>query len=351
MYAKPHIRELAPYIPGFQPAADQQVIKLNSNENPYPPSPQVQKALQTFDYSLLRRYPNATAEYVREELASIYNVEPSQVFCGNGSDEIIALLFRAFLPEESTIVLPYPTYSLYKTAARIHRVHPEFVATSADFRVDIEALLAVPSDAIILVNPNAPTGLLLPVESVAELARRYKGLLIIDEAYIDFADGAATALPLIHEHPNVIVIRTLSKSYSLCGIRFGYAFANAELIQSLDKCKDSYNVSMLTQTIAAAALRDQSYLAATIQRLKESRRELIGQLRSLGYSAPDSQANFVLCTPPASRGLTARQITEKLAEQHVYVRYFDSPLLEDKLRISIGTEEENERLFQLLRTM
>ncbi|MGE6228535.1 histidinol-phosphate transaminase [Paenibacillus chitinolyticus] len=348
MYAKAHIRSMAPYIPGFQPEAEQQVIKLNSNENPYPPSPDVRKALAGFDYALLRRYPNATAEPVREVLAEIYGVNRNQVFCGNGSDEIISLLFKAFLEEGSTIALPYPTYSLYRTAADIHRVHCEFVPTRDDFSIDTEALLTVPSQAIILVNPNAPTGLLVSVDVIEELAGRYKGLLIVDEAYIDFADGEASALRLIGSCPNLLILRTLSKSYSLCGIRFGYAFADEALIEALDKCKDSYNVSMLTQTIAAAALRDRSYFDETVGRIRASRGSLGDSLRSLGFAVPDSETNFLLCTPPAGSGLSARRITEWLAERHVYIRHFDSPLLEDKIRISIGTEEENSKLLTLL---
>ncbi len=343
---KKHIRELVSYVPGEQPEAGS-VVKLNQNENAYPPSPRVIEAMREFDGRLLRQYPDSASRELRSALASVYGVKESQVFCGNGSDEIISLLFKACLDENSKIAMPYPTYSLYKTAADMHRVACEFVPANGDFTVDTDRLLRAgeQAQAIFLVNPNNPTGLVLPVETIEALLKNYRGLVVIDEAYMDFAEPDQSAVRLIDAYANLMVLRTFSKSYALGGARVGYAFADDRFIAALDKCKDSYNLNGMSQRIALAALHDQAYLRTIVNRIRQTRDRFAGQLERCGFEVIPSQANFVLCRP---RFAHAEALYRRLLQQRIYVRYFPVPRLDDWLRISIGTEEEMEIMINSL---
>ncbi|WP_195571660.1 histidinol-phosphate transaminase [Paenibacillus sp. 1001270B_150601_E10] len=348
MYIKQSIEQLAPYVPGIQPQMDGNVIKINANENPYPPSPSVQELLSGFDYAKLRYYPDAASQGLRNLIAEHYQLSADHLFCGNGSDEIIAYLFQICFEEHDSIATPYPTYTLYKTIADIHRVHTEYVPTREDFTIDMQALARTEAKGIFIANPNAQTGLLLPLNEIEELLQSYHGLVVIDEAYMDFAPASASATSLIGRYPNLVVLRTFSKSYSLCGIRVGYCFAAPVLINALDKCRDSYNVSLLSQRMAEAAYRDQSYLLDTVQKIIATRERVANALSSLGYEVLPSQANFVLCKPEYH---TASEVYEYLKSQHVYVRYFDAPRLADKLRITIGTDEEMDVMLEHLRAL
>lgn len=346
MLYRKSIETLSPYIPGFQPAMDGTVIKINSNENPYPPSPKVKELLGGFDFKQLRYYPDATSQPLRELISAQHGLSSKQVLCGNGSDEVISLIFKVFFEEGDTIATPYPTYTFYKSVADIINVGVAFVDTAEDFAIDLEGLVNTGAKGIFIANPNAQTGRLLPLHSIEELLNNYSGLVVIDEAYIDFAGQESSAYHLLGAYKNLIVLRTFSKSYSLCGIRVGFCLADESLIHAMDKCRDSYNVNHLSQVIAAAALRDQGYLEETVERVVSSRDKLADELRNLGFTVYPSQANFLLCEP---HGRSASDIYEYLKAQQIYVRHFDSPRLSDKLRIAIGTEQEVDILLGHLR--
>ncbi|MCG7409131.1 histidinol-phosphate transaminase [Paenibacillus sp. ACRRX] len=345
MYIKQSIEQLAPYVPGIQPQMDGRVIKINANENPYPPSPQVQEVLGGFDYAQLRYYPDATSQSLRQLIAAHYQLSSDHLFCGNGSDEIISYIFQVCFEEQDSIATPYPTYTLYKTIADIHRVHTEYVPTRDDFTIDIQALVQTGAKGIFIANPNAQTGLMLPLAEIEELLQRYDGLVVIDEAYMDFAPAEASACELVGRYPNLVVLRTFSKSYSLCGIRVGYSLADPALVHALDKCRDSYNVSHLSQLLAEAAFKDQTYLQSTVKRIVATRARVTAALTDLGFEVLPSEANFVLCKPVHD---SAIDIYEYLKGRQVYVRHFDAPRLSDKLRITIGTDAEMDVLLKYL---
>ncbi|TVX92163.1 histidinol-phosphate transaminase [Paenibacillus agilis] len=345
MYIKQSIEQLAPYVPGIQPQMDGHVIKINANENPYPPSPQVQQLLSGFDFAQLRYYPDATSQRLRKLIAAHYQLSSDHLFCGNGSDEIISYLFQVCFEEQDTIATPYPTYTLYKTIADIHRVHTVYVPTRDDFTIDTQALAQTGAKGLFIANPNAQTGLLLSLTEIEELLKQYDGLVVIDEAYIEFAPATASACELVARYPNLVVLRTFSKSYSLCGIRVGYSLANPVLVHALDKCRDSYNVSHLSQLLAEAAFEDQAYLQSTVKKIVATRERVTAALTDLGFEVLPSEANFVLCKPVHG---SAIDIYEFLKARHVYVRYFDSPRLSDKLRITIGTDAEMDVLLKYL---
>ncbi|WP_246628399.1 histidinol-phosphate transaminase [Paenibacillus oenotherae] len=346
MLYRKSVDTLSPYVPGFQPAMDGSVIKINSNENPYPPSPKVKELLGGFDFRQLRYYPDATSQPLRELIGAQHGLSSRQVLCGNGSDEVISLIFKVFFEQGDTVATPYPTYTFYKSVADIINVKVAFVDTAEDFVIDLQGLVNTGAKGIFIANPNAQTGRLLPLQSIEELLNRYNGLVVIDEAYIDFAGQQSSAVHLIGAYPNLIVLRTLSKSYSLCGIRVGFCIADESLIHAMDKCRDSYNVNHLSQIIAAAALSDQPYLETTVERVVRSRDKLEDELHKLGFTVYPSHANFLLCKPHQR---SAADIYNYLKAQQIYVRHFDSPRLSDKLRISIGTEEEVESLLRHLR--
>ncbi|WHX50199.1 histidinol-phosphate transaminase [Paenibacillus woosongensis] len=347
MLIKKNIQNMEPYISGYQPLPEKDIIKLNSNENPYPPSPQVRKFFAEMDYSMLRYYPNSSSQGLRDSISSLYGIPMENILCGNGSDEIISLIFKVFLNIGDKIVTPYPTYTLYKTVADINQVLCQYIQTGNDFRINIQEFIDESSNAIFIANPNAQTGSLLPLEDIEYLLQNYRGLVVIDEAYIDFAKENSTALPLIQKYPNLIVIRTFSKAYSLCGARVGYCFADSKIINGLDKCKESYNVNYISQEIAKIALEDQTYLENTISEVIRARTYLRDQLKLMEFEVLPSQANFLLCRP--LRG-DAKEIYEYLVRQKIYVRYFDSERLNDKLRISIGTITQCDTLLHHLRT-
>lgn len=346
MLYRKSIDSLSPYVPGFQPAMDGSVIKINSNENPYPPSPKVKELLSGFDFKQLRYYPDAASQPLRKLIGAQYGLSSTQVLCGNGSDEVISLIFKVFFEKNDKIATPYPTYTFYKSAADIIDVEVVFEDTADDFEISMQALIDTGAKGIFIANPNAQTGRLLPLDRIEALLQSYKGLVVIDEAYIDFAGQEASASQLIGNYSNLIVLRTFSKSYSLCGIRVGFCMADESLIGAMDKCRDSYNVNHLSQVIAAAALEDQDYLTDTVQRVINSRERLAEELRKLDFIVYPSQANFLLCKPHKR---SAVEIYDFLCTQQIYVRHFDAPRLSDKLRISIGTEQEVETLLGKLR--
>lgn len=345
----PHIRDLPRYQTGMAPRPGEAAVKLNQNENPYPPSPRVREALLSADPATLRLYPGESVEELRLALAALHRTVPGQVFIGNGSSEVISLMMKVFVGAGGVVSLPDPTFGLYQTAAWTQGAEVHRIPLTDGFEVDVDGVVASGGQAAILVNPNAPTGLLLESRQVEELVSRFPGLVVIDEAYTDFAPAGSSAMELVEKHANLIVLRTFSKSYSLSGARVGYCVAAPELIAALDKGKDIYNVNALSARLAWAALQDRDYLRETAARIICTRELYTRRFEGAGFRVLPSSANFLLCgVPEEGNAQEALRLYEGLAEQGVYVRYFDHPRLQDKLRVTVGTESEMEQLWQVL---
>lgn len=345
-FVRKTVRELAGYLPGEQPAPGECVVKLNTNENPFPPSPKVMQVIRQIDPDLLRRYPNPTADTFRRAAAKVLGVEMDMIIAGNGSDDILTIATRTFVPPGGILAFPDPTYSLYPVLARLQEARFAAVPWKEDWSLPIDALLAAKADAIYVANPNAPSGTFVPPASIDKLARKFAGLVLIDEAYVDFAD--ANCLSLVKEHDNVVISRSFSKSYCLAGLRFGYAVAQPQVIQQMMKVKDSYNCDALSIAAATAAIEDQEYAAGTWRYVRAERDRVFRELQKLGWQVLPSQANFILATVPDGQGLRAYQA---LKQRGILVRYFDVPALRDKLRISIGTTQDNDALLEAIRAI
>ena len=339
------IKKMAPYRPGEQPRPGQRLIKLNTNENPYPPSPRVRRAIASaIAGSALRLYPAPRADEFVESAARIYSIPRNMILAGNGSDELLAMLFRATLGNGDTVAYPVPTYSLYDTLALVQEARILHFPVGIDFALPLDALAAAHANLTIVCNPNSPSGTLVSRRSLAMLARRLGGrLLVIDEAYVDFADE--NALALVRRHRNVVVLRTLSKSYSLAGMRLGLCFAHPSVIDALMKVKDSYNLSRVALAAGAEALRDSAWMRRNVEKVRRTRERTELRLRALGFVVPPSQANFVLARMP---GRDMAPVARGLRHAGILVRHFATPLLRDALRISIGTPAEMATLFKAL---
>ncbi len=327
-----NVIDLAAYVPGEQPA-NADVIKLNTNENPYPASPAVQEALRRIGSDALRLYPDPVCTRLRESIARLHGCDVEQVFCGNGSDEILALCIRAFVETHGKIGFFDPSYSLYPVLAAIAEVGTAPLALAPDFSwPPIPDRYDVP--LFFWTNPNAPTSLLCPSEPIRDFAERSEGVVVVDEAYVDFAaaDCAALALAL----PNLLVTRTFSKSYSLAGIRLGYAIGNKELIAALFKVKDAYNVNRLTQELGRAAVQDQGHMQGNTRRIVETRERVARALRDRGFEVYPSQTNFLWLRPAQE---TAETLFGRLRERGILVRHFTDPRTKEYLRVTIGTDE------------
>jgi histidinol-phosphate aminotransferase len=338
-FVRPTVREMTGYTPGEQPSPGERIVKLNTNENPYPPSERVMQALAAVGGETLRRYPNPTADLFRDAAAKLHGVTRGHVIAGNGSDDILTIATRCFIPPGGTLAFPEPTYSLYTVLARLEEAKPLPLPWDRDWSLPVEALAASGASAIYLANPNAPSGTFVSPLKIAELARNFPGLLLVDEAYVDFADD--NCLSLVEQFPNLVISRTLSKAYSLAGLRFGYAIAQPEVIEQMMKVKDSYNCDALSIIAATAALEDQAYARGTWANIKAERTRVTAELTGLGWDVLPSQANFLLATVPSGRG---EEMYLGLKEQGILVRYFDLPGLQDKLRITIGHSHENNAL-------
>jgi histidinol-phosphate aminotransferase len=331
------------YVPGEQPAPGERVIKLNTNENPYPPSPAAMAVLRELDPDRLRRYPDPVSTPVREAAARALGVPAEWVIVGNGSDDVLGMLFRACAGPGRPVAYAMPTYVYYRTLAAIVEAEVIEADFDEDYRLPADALADADAALTFVANPNSPSGTLTPTAELAALAERLTGLLIVDEAYTDFAEE--NALSLVADHPNVVILRTLSKGYSLAGLRVGFGIARPELLPHLVKVKDHYNLSAAACAVAAAALADQDHMLANAERVKASRARLAERLTRLGWRVWPSQANFLLARPPAGE---AKEVYGRLKARGILVRYFDQPRLDDKLRITVGTEEENDSLIRAL---
>jgi histidinol-phosphate aminotransferase len=350
---RPLVHKLHAYVPGEQPKI-KGLIKLNTNENPYPPSPRVLKSVKAAVDGRLRLYPNPTAQGLREKLAKLHRCKPENIIIGNGSDEVLALAVRAFVEpaasglarrklSKQTVQYFQPSYSLYPVLADIHGAAKNAVPLGANFTLPTVAELQRGrrwdfSAALTLVTtPNAPSGCGYSTADLEKLCRATKGVVVLDEAYVDFA--RENALKLALKHPHVLVARTFSKAYSLCFQRIGYFVGHPDLIAALDKIRDSYNVNGLGQVAAIATLEDLQYYRANFQKIISTREELSRALTLLGFRVLPSQTNFILARPPGG-ALTAKDWLQKLRQKKILVRWFSYPEVKDYLRITIGTPQE-----------
>ena len=353
-------RNLSPYVPGEQPQHDN-LCKLNTNENPFPPSPKVGEAIAKVleqQADELRLYPAPESNDLRAALAQSYNLDINQVFVGNGSDEVLALVFASFFLKERPLLSPDIGYSFYPVYAQTFGVELVQIPLEEDFSIDPDAYRQ-PCSGIIIANPNAPTGLLLSLADIRKLASEHSNaVIVIDEAYIDFAqidesnaDAPVSAVSLINECDNVIVTQTFSKSRSLAGLRVGMAFGNASLIEALTRMKNSFNsypLDKLAQAGATASVLDTEYFEHTRQQVIDLRTSLTAELTTLGYKVLPSHANFVFARPKDGN---ASAVASALREQGIIVRHFDKPRIAEYLRITIGTAEQNERLIDALKAL
>jgi len=332
---------LEAYAPGEQPPPGK-FIKLNTNENPYPPSPRVAEALAAFDAERLRLYPDPASAALRARVAEMHGVPREAVFAGNGSDEVLALCSRAFVERDGAIGYFEPSYSLYPVLADIREVARRPVALADDFTWRMPAGYACA--LFFLARPNAPTGILYPHATVRDFCRGFAGVVVIDEAYVDFA--SRDCMDLARELDNVLVARTVSKSYSLAGLRVGYAVGHPDLIAALDKLKDSYNIDALSQSAALAALSDHGHMRANAARIRATRGRLMEGLAALGCTVYPSEANFVWTRPARA---PARDLFARLRERGILIRYFPGARTGDCLRITVGTDAEIDALLAALR--
>ena len=340
-----NIAEMNGYVPGFQPE-ESGWIKLNTNENPYPPSPRVIEAIQTElanGGENLRKYPDAGSREARRVAAELYSVDPSWVIMANGSDELLNNLIRAFADAGDEIGYVHPSYSYYATLAEIQGAKIRTFGLTDDFQI-ADFPERYEGKIFFLTSPNAPLGCGFDNAYIAELAERCDGILVVDEAYVDFTD--ISAMELVKKYENIVVTRTFSKSYSLAGMRLGLAVARPEVIAALDKIRDHYHLDRLALVAATAALQDQAYLQVTVARICATRDWFSAELRKLGYQVKPSQTNYLFAEPPDSDG---QRIYDALFAGKVLVRYFSDPLLTHGTRISIGTREEMEKTLQILR--
>lgn len=340
-----NIRRVEPYVPGEQPKI-RNVIKLNTNENPYPPTPKAYEAAKGFDMEQLRLYPDPECSDLVHTIAAYYGMEDNQVFVGVGSDDVLAMCFMTFFNGEKPILFPDISYSFYRVWADLYRIPYETPALDADFHI-------VPSDyykengGVIFPNPNAPTALFMELDKVEDIIQHNQDVIvIIDEAYIDF-DGRS-ARELVNKYENVLVVQTFSKSRSMAGMRIGYAFGNAALIQALNAVKFSFNSYTLNATSIAygiEAVKDQAYFEECVGKIKTTRENAKKRLTQLGFTFPDSTANFIFA---AHNHVPAKVIFEELKKKHIFVRYFAQPRIDNYLRITIGTDAQMEKLYEAL---
>jgi histidinol-phosphate aminotransferase len=341
-YFRESVERMTGYTPGFQPK-NPDAIKLNTNENPYPPSPNVLEAIRGIADFQVRRYPNPMGGAFRQAASEIFGLPDDHIICVNGGDELLNYAFRAFCDAGRPAAWAEPTYSLYPVLAQLQDCRAITLGRSGNA---LEELGRINAPLTIVCNPNAPTCEFTTVDEIAALAGRLEGVLLIDEAYVDFSED--NCLRLVRDFANVIVLRSMSKGYSLAGMGAGLGFAQPSLFEGLVKVKDSYNIDAVTIAAAAAAVRDQTYHKACVGKVIAERQRLTEALRTLGFTEPDSATNFMLAQ---STGFSAERLFKSLAERDIYVRYFRLPGLEDKLRITIGTPEQNDVLLAAIKSI
>ena len=340
-----YVRTVEPYVPGEQPNQPD-MIKLNTNENPYPPASGVVEALKNFDTDKLRLYPEPTCKVLVDAIADYYGIRSSQVFTGVGSDDVLAMSFMTFFNSKKPILFPDITYSFYDVWANMLRIPFETKALDDDFQIKKEDYYGE-NGGVVFPNPNAPTGILMPLSEIEDIiAHNRDVIVVVDEAYIDF--GGESALPLIEKYDNLLVVQTFSKSRSLAGMRLGFAMGNEKLIRYINDVKYSFNSYTLNQTalvLGVQAIRDREYFEETCAKVIATREWTKCELKKLGFSFGDSMSNFIFAT---HERVPAKEIFEVLREHNIFVRYFSKPRISNYLRISIGTQQEMERLTAFL---
>jgi len=351
MLAK-RIKRLTPYVPGEQPQ-DRTYIKLNTNENPYPPTPKIGPFLKSFDIERLRLYPDPLFGTLRTAISRRFEIDVNQVFVGNGSDEVLAFAFYAFFDSaRGKLIFPEFSYSFYPVYCDFYDISYRKIPLNDNFTIEINDYLgAEPSCGLVFPNPNAPTGILLPLEKVTELLKRYPKdrVVIIDEAYIDF--GGESAVSLINRYKNLLVIRTFSKSMSLAALRLGFAMGDQDLISALFAVKDSFNsypADLIAQKIGEIAIEDTDYYRSITRKIIASRESLSKELQALGWNVLPSGANFIFA---GKKGLSGETIYKRLKEEGILVRYFNTRGIRDFVRITIGTDEEIKALVNSIRKL
>ncbi|CAA0267643.1 histidinol-phosphate transaminase [Acinetobacter baumannii] len=345
----PEVRELEPYVPGEQPKI-QNLLKLNTNENPYPPSPKVVEAVQAVLHEqadVLRLYPDPDATALKQAIAKQQNIDVSQVFVGNGSDEVLAHIFKAFFLQDEPILYPDITYSFYPVYSQFFGTKTKEIPLDENFEIDVQDYTQ-PNGGVIITNPNAPTSIALSLAEIEQVLQANPDrVVVIDEAYVDF--GAESAVSLINRYENLVVCQTTSKSRSLAGLRVGFAIAQSHLIAALEAVKNSFNsypIDRFAIAAAVASFEDQAYFEEQCQKVISSREKLVRDLTELGFNVLPSKANFIFATHSQH---DAGQLAQKLREQGIIVRYFNKPRINQFLRITVGTDEQNARLVQTLK--
>ena len=340
-----NIRRVEPYVPGEQPKVDN-VIKLNTNENPYPPAPKAYEAAKAFDMDKLRLYPDPECSALVHSIAQYYGMDDNEVFTGVGSDDVLAMIFMTFFNSKKPILFPDITYSFYDVWANMLRIPFETKALDDDFQIKKEDYYGE-NGGVVFPNPNAPTGILMPLSEIEDIiAHNRDVIVVVDEAYIDF--GGESALPLIEKYDNLLVVQTFSKSRSLAGMRLGFAMGNEKLIRYINDVKYSFNSYTLNQTalvLGVQAIRDREYFEETCAKVIATREWTKCELKKLGFSFGDSMSNFIFAT---HERVPAKEIFEALREHNIFVRYFSKPRIDNYLRISIGTQQEMEHLIAFL---
>ncbi|MDC5005171.1 histidinol-phosphate transaminase [Acinetobacter baumannii] len=345
----PEVRELEPYVPGEQPKI-QNLLKLNTNENPYPPSPKVVEAVQAVLHEqadALRLYPDPDATVLKQAIAKQQNIDISQVFVGNGSDEVLAHIFKAFFLQDEPILYPDITYSFYPVYSQFFGTKTKEIPLNENFEIDVRDYTQ-PNGGVIITNPNAPTSIALSLAEIEQVLQANPDrVVVIDEAYVDF--GAESAVSLINRYENLVVCQTTSKSRSLAGLRVGFAIAQSHLIAALEAVKNSFNsypIDRFAIAAAVASFEDQAYFEEQCQKVISSREKLVRDLTELGFNVLPSKANFIFATHSQH---DAGQLAQKLREQGIIVRYFNKPRINQFLRITVGTDEQSARLVQTLK--
>ena len=341
-----NIRKVVPYVPGEQPKQTN-IIKLNTNENPYPPAPGVRKALNSLDADKFRFYSDPVSADLVNAIADYYGADSDEVFVGVGSDDVLSMCFMTFFNSDKPILFPDITYSFYSVWADVHRIPYEKIPLNDCFEINL-ADYKKPNGGVIFPNPNAPTSIYMPLESVEEIIKENQDVIVIvDEAYIDF--GGESALSLLKKYENLLVVQTFSKSRSMAGIRIGYAIGNRELIKALNDVKysiNSYTMNYPSIALGAAAVKDKAYFEDTVNKIIATRERYSEKLKELGFEFPESSSNFLFATHPK---YSAKELFEALRKENIYVRYFASPRIDNYLRITIGTDEEMEALYQFFK--
>ncbi|MEM9484104.1 MAG: histidinol-phosphate transaminase [Cyanobacteria bacterium P01_F01_bin.116] len=343
-YVRPIIANATGHIPSPYLPPDTNIIKLNSNENPYPPSPRALHSLKTIDGEWLRRYPDPYAQEFCTVAAEILGVPKNWIIVGNGCDDLLAMLCRACIDPDRPLIYPTPTYGLYPTLAELCGARVIAIPYPLQQTLPLHQIQAAHGALTFIASPNSPSGQQIPRAELQQLAEIVNGVLVIDEAYVDFAEESALSLVQTYDH--VIVLRTLSKGYSLAGLRFGFGIAQPQLLSELFKVKDSYGVDAISTKVAAAAMADQTYKNSCISHIKTDRQQLIKDLRTLGFQVQPSQGNFILIAHPE-----AKRLHDQLKTKNIWVRHYPQPSLENKLRITIGLPAQNKRLLQTLKTL